>query len=128
MLFRSDQRPVNLDIASIQLPLAAYASILHRISGVIIFVGIAVLLWIFDKSLSGPEGFASVQVAAQSFLCRFILWGVLSALAYHVIAGCKHLLMDMGFGETKAGGELAAKIVLVFATLVIVLLGVCILW
>lgn len=123
-----DKRPVNLDIGSIQLPLAAYASILHRVSGAILFVGIAVLLWLFQRSLSGPEGFASVQAGAGSFLCRFIIWGVLSALVYHVIAGCKHLLMDLGIGETNEGAVLGARIVLGLSTVVIVLLGVCILW
>ena len=56
-----DERPVNLDISTIRLPLAAYASITHRISGVILFVGIGILLWMLDKSLSGPAGFGELQ-------------------------------------------------------------------
>ena len=123
-----DKRPVNLDIASIHLPLAAYASILHRISGIIVFVGIALLLWVLQTSLSGPEGFASVQTAAASFLCRFLVWVTLSALVYHIIAGCRHLLMDVGIGESLEGGAFAAKVVLVLSTVLIVLLGVCLLW
>ena len=43
-----------------RLPITAWASITHRATGVILFVGSAVLLWLLDTSLSGPEGFASV--------------------------------------------------------------------
>lgn len=123
-----DTRPINLDIGTIHLPLAAWVSILHRISGVIVFVGIALLLWVLDLSLSGPEGFAAVQEAAGSFLSRFLIWAVLSALVYHIAAGCRHLLMDLGIGESLQGGALSAKVVLIVSLLVIVGLGVCLLW
>ena len=123
-----DTRPINLDIGTIHLPLAAWVSILHRISGVIVFVGIALLLWVLDLSLSGPEGFATVQEAAGSFLSRFLIWGVLSALVYHIAAGCRHLLMDLGIGESLQGGALSAKVVLIVSVLAIIGLGVCLLW
>lgn len=123
-----DTRPVNLDIGTIRLPLAAWASLLHRISGVIVFLGTALLLWVLDLSLSGPQGFASVSETAGSFLSRFLVWVVLSALAYHIIAGCRHLLMDLGVGESLEGGALGAKLVLIISVLVIIGLGVCLLW
>lgn len=123
-----DTRPVNLDIHTIHLPLAAWASLLHRVSGVIVFAGTAVLLWVLDLSLSGPQGFASVQETAGSFLSRFLVWVVLSALAYHIVAGCRHLLMDFGIGESLEGGTLGAKLVLIISALLIIGLGVCLLW
>lgn len=123
-----DTRPVNLDIGTIRLPLAAWASFLHRVSGMIVFVGTALLLWVLDLSLSGPEGFASVRDTAGSFLSRLLVWVVLSALAYHIVAGCRHLLMDFGIGESLEGGTLGAKLVLVISGLVIIGLGVCLLW
>lgn len=119
-----DKRPVNLDIATIKLPLAALASITHRISGVIVFVGTALLLCLFDLSMSGTEGFAEVRAWGQSPLFRFVLWGLLSALAYHMVAGIKHLLLDLGIGETKEGGPLGAKLVIGVSAIIIVLLGV----
>ncbi len=119
-----DKRPVNLDISTISLPIAAYTSITHRISGVIVFVGIAILLWVFDKSLSGEEGFNQIVSLGNSFIFKFILWGTLSALAYHLVAGIKHLLMDTGIGETKEAAPLGAKITIVVSLVLIVLLGV----
>ncbi len=119
-----DKRPVNLDLSTIRLPLAAWASITHRVSGVILFVGIAILLYIFDLSLSGDAGFAEVRELAGSGLFRLILWGLLSALAYHMVAGIKHLLLDLGIGESREGGPLGARIVIAASILVMILLGV----
>lgn len=119
-----DQRPVNLDISTIKLPLAALASITHRISGVVVFVGIALLLYLFDLSLTDAEGFAEVQALGANPLFKFIIWALLSALAYHMVAGVKHLVLDLGIGETKEGGPLAAKLVIAVSAVLIVLLGV----
>ena len=117
-------RPVNLDISTIKLPITAYVSILHRVSGVVLLAGVLVLLWMLDLSLSSAEGFASLQEILISPIAKIILWGVLSALAYHFVAGVKHLIMDLGVGETLEGGKLGAKIALFFAAVLIVLAGV----
>lgn len=118
-----DKRPVNLDIGTIQLPLAAWTSITHRVSGVIVFVGIAFLLWALDVSLSSEAGFNSLLATVSSPLGKFIAWGILTALAYHMVAGCKHLLMDMGIGETKEGAPRGAKIVIVVSVILAALIG-----
>lgn len=118
------QRPVNLDLRTIKLPITAYTSILHRISGVILFVGLAVLLYALDKSLASEEGFAQVKACMTSPLAKLVIWGLLSALLYHLVAGVRHLIMDMGIGETLEGGKLGSKIVLVVGAALIVLAGV----
>lgn len=122
----NDKRPVNLDIGTIDLPITAYASILHRISGVILVAGVAVLLWLLDASLSSEESFNALKAGADSFLCKFIVWAVLSGLIYHSVAGVKHLIMDLGVGETMEGGIAGAKIVIAVSAILIVLVGVCI--
>ncbi|TXR40832.1 succinate dehydrogenase, cytochrome b556 subunit [Ectopseudomonas mendocina] len=120
----NSQRPVNLDLRTIKLPVTAYTSILHRISGVILFVAIAILLFGLDKSLTSEEGFVQVKECLASPLAKFVIWGLLSALLYHLVAGVRHLIMDMGIGETLEGGKLGSKIVIAVAAVVIVLLGV----
>lgn len=119
-----DNRPVNLDIGTISLPITAYASILHRVSGVILYVGVAILLWMLDASLASEESFENLKEHLSSPLCQLLVWGTLAALAYHMVAGIRHLLMDMGIGESLEGGQQGAKIVLVVAVLLIVLAGV----
>lgn len=120
----NSKRPVNLDLGSFHFPLPAITSILHRISGIIIFIGIAFLLYGLDLSLSGEEGFGRVNELLNSFLAKLIIWGILSGLLYHLVAGIKHLIMDMGIGETLEGGRLAAKITVVVSAILIVLAGV----
>ena len=82
-----DNRPVNLDIGTIELPITAYASILHRASGVFIFFGTAILLWLLSLSLSGPEGFAQAKDCMSSFVGKFAVWVVAAGLIYHACAG-----------------------------------------
>ena len=100
------QRPVNLDLRTIKLPITAYTSILHRISGVILFVGVAILLLALDASLSSAEGFEEVKAYLNSPLAKLVIWVLLSALLYHLVAGVRHLIMDSGHGETLEGGKL----------------------
>ncbi len=82
------------------------------------------LLWMLDASLESQEGFAAVGALASNPICLFVLWVVLAALAYHMVAGIRHLIMDFGVGESLSGGQLGAKIVIVVAGLLIVLAGV----
>lgn len=117
-------RPVNLDISTITLPITAYVSILHRVSGVFLFAGVAALLWMLDLSLTSQEGFDHIKDLSASPICQIILWVVLAALAYHMVAGIRHLIMDFGVGETLEGGQRGAKLVLFVAAVLIVLAGV----
>ena len=93
------KRPVNLDIGTIRLPITAYVSILHRVSGVVIFFALAILLWMLDKSLSSQQSFDSLKEMLNHPVVQFVVWGSLVALLYHAIAGVRHLLMDLGVGE-----------------------------
>lgn len=119
----NDKRPVNLDFRTIALPITAYVSILHRVSGVILFGATGVLLWMLDMSLASQDSFDALNAILLHPVSKLILWGILSALAYHLIAGVRHLFMDMGIGETLKGGVLGAQIVLVGAGIVIILAG-----
>jgi succinate dehydrogenase / fumarate reductase cytochrome b subunit len=118
------KRPVNLDISTIKLPITAYVSILHRVSGVFLFAGVAVLLWILDASLDSQDGFNSIRDLATNPVFQGVLWVVLAALSYHTVAGIRHLIMDMGVGESLKGGKTGAAIVLVIAIILIALAGV----
>jgi succinate dehydrogenase / fumarate reductase cytochrome b subunit len=119
-----DKRPVNLDIFSMRLPITAWASITHRATGVFLFAGMAVFLWALDASLASPESFASLQESLANPLLKFVLWAVISGLIYHSLAGVKHLIMDMGIGETMAGGILGVRIVVGLSVVLILLAGI----
>lgn len=121
----NSKRPVNLDLSTIQFPLPALTSIAHRITGVILFIGLIFAFWALDKSLSSPAGFEAVRDAlASNFLVKLIAWGLLSALAFHFVAGIKHLLMDIDIGVTLEGGVKKAQITVVASAVLIILAGV----
>lgn len=119
-----DNRPVNLDINTIRLPITAYASILHRVSGVAIFFGTAVLLWLLEGSLRSADSFAQIRECLDAPLLKAIVWLVLCGFIYHACAGVKHLIMDLGIGETLEGGKRGATIVFVVSVILMVLAGV----
>ncbi|KZY74789.1 succinate dehydrogenase, cytochrome b556 subunit [Oleiphilus sp. HI0071] len=119
-----NKRPVNLDLTQFSFPLPALTSIAHRITGVALFVGLVFLMYGLDLSLQSEEGFNQAKALLDSFLAKLIIWGVVSALLYHLVAGIKHLIMDTGVGETLEGGLLAAKATIVISVVLIVLAGV----
>ncbi len=119
-----DHRPKNLDLATIRQPITAIASILHRITGVMLFVAVGFLVWALSLSLESRQGFDQTVAVMTHPLAKLITWGILSLVIYHLFAGVKHLIMDAGFAETKEGGPLAAKITLVLTVVVIVLMGI----
>lgn len=120
----NSKRPTNLDLATIKLPLPGFTSIIHRITGLILFVGVAFMLCALDSSLTSEQSFNELKETLQSPLAKFIAWGLISALLYHFVAGVKHLVMDMGIGETLEGGKLGAQITIVVSVVVIILAGV----
>ncbi len=120
----NNKRPVNLDLTKFSFPLPALTSIVHRVTGVALFVGVAILMYALQLSLSSDQGFNQVKECLDGFFVKLIIWGVVSALLYHLVAGIKHLLMDLGIGETLEGGVLGAKITIVVSVILIVLAGV----
>ncbi|CAH0539122.1 Succinate dehydrogenase cytochrome b556 subunit [Vibrio marisflavi CECT 7928] len=117
-------RPVNLDLQTIHFPITAIASILHRISGVITFVAIGILLWLLSISLSSPFGFVEAYNIVNGFFVKLILWGILTALSYHIVGGIRHLLMDLGHFEELESGTKSAKVAFVLTIILSVLAGV----
>lgn len=119
-----DKRPVNLDLSSVKFPVTAIASITHRVTGVILLAGILILMWMLDQSLDSEQSFNDLKSCMQNPLVKFVLWGILSALAYHFVAGVRHLIMDLGFWESLKGGKASANFMFFLSVVLIALAGV----
>jgi succinate dehydrogenase cytochrome b subunit len=119
-----DKRPVNLDLTQFSFPLPALTSIVHRVTGIALFVGVAILMYVLELSLSSEEGFNAAKECLDGAFVKLIMWGLVSALLYHLVAGIKHLLMDCGIGESLEGGQLGAKAVIAVSVVLILLAGV----
>ena len=127
---KNDHRPTNVypsDLAAFAWPITAAASILHRATGVILFIGVGFGLYALDMSLSSEAGFETLKGMIASPFGKFVTWGLLTALGYHFVAGIKHLIMDFGVGETLEGSKFAAKLTLFFSTILAVLAGIWVL-
>lgn len=119
------QRPKNLDLTTIKLPLPGKVSILHRVSGVGLFLCLPVLLWLFGASLGSPETFAAFKSVAGMGLVKVILAGLLWAFVHHFCAGIRFLLLDMHVGiEKQAARKSAAVVFAVSIPLTLVLWGI----
>jgi succinate dehydrogenase / fumarate reductase, cytochrome b subunit len=117
------KRPVNLDLGTIRLPITSYVSILHRISGVITFFGLAVMLWLLDLSLDSEQSFNMLKDLVAHPAVTFFVWGSLIALAYHTVTGIRHLVMDFGLGEENFNsGRISAWIAVALSLLVILVI------
>lgn len=122
-----DKRPVNLDIGSMQLPITAYVSISHRLSGVILFLASGLMVWALDTSLSSEEGFNTIKATLTHPITKVIVWTIASALSYHALSGLKHIVMDFGIGESMRGGIIGARLVIGLAVVTTIFWGV-VLW
>ncbi len=117
------KRPVNLDLWTIKFPLIAIASILHRISGFIIFLLLPLLLWILQLSLDSAAGFAAIGKYLQQPILKFIIWVSTAAMMYHFFAGIRHLMADIGVAETVSSARFAVIIVFVLTIIFLVVAG-----
>lgn len=118
------QRPINLDLFTIKFPITAIVSILHRASGVFLFLLIPFLLWMLGASLSSPEGFNTISNLLNHFLIKLFILLVLGALYYHLVAGIRHLIMDTGRGEQLQQAQFSARLTIAIAIILTLVTGI----
>jgi succinate dehydrogenase / fumarate reductase cytochrome b subunit len=93
---------------------------LHRVSGVALFFAVALLLCVFDASLESEQSFESLKDSFSNPVAQFVIWAALAALAYHFVAGIRHLIMDFGIGEDSfESGRNSARVVVIIAIILI---------
>lgn len=106
----------NIHISQIvryRLPLAGLVSILHRISGAGMFlVGLPLVLYLFHQSVVSELSFERYREFVANPFVKLVLVGIIWAYLHHLLAGVRHLLMDLDVGVDKAAGRTSAAIVL----------------
>lgn len=112
------KRPININPFSIQLPITALVSIFHRLAGILVFLLIPMLLWGLDHSLRSQEGFWEVKQSLQSPLWKMLAWGLFCGLTFHLLAGFRHLLMDIHIGDSRRAGRMSAVLVIILALVI----------
>lgn len=119
----NNSRPKNLNLFTIRFPLPAIISIIHRITGAILFFAIPLILWVFSESLT-YDGFLRLQTWRESFYFKGLLLLVFIPFFFHFVAGIRHLLMDVHMGDSLKMGKFTASIAIVVAIILILLTGI----
>ncbi|QPF73731.1 succinate dehydrogenase, cytochrome b556 subunit [Roseateles sp. DAIF2] len=119
-------RNINIftDVRTYRLPAAGFVSILHRVSGLLMFLLLPFIIWMFDNSLTSEisyEAFTNAFVAGIGFVPAWFVKLVVLALAWayfhHFIAGVRHLWMDATHSVSKQQGKSSAVFTLVLSLL-----------
>jgi succinate dehydrogenase / fumarate reductase cytochrome b subunit len=93
------------------MPVGALTSITHRVTGLILALGIAPCAYLFEMSLRGPEGYARVVELFAAAPSRVAAVALSWALAHHLLAGIRHLLSDIDVGSRLTAARRSAWIV-----------------
>lgn len=120
-------RPKYLNLRAllfeIRLPLPGWVSILHRISGALLFLSALWLLWLLDRSLASESGFEAVKRYAGLPLVKISLLVLIWAYCHHFCAGIRYLFLDLDKGVDKAAARATSVAVIVASLALTVLLG-----
>lgn len=118
------QRPKFLNLMEIRLPLPGVASILHRISGVGMFLMLPLLIWLLELSLKSSDSYQMLQSVVANPLVKLILIGLLWSFLHHFCMGIRILLIDMHIGVDKPQARASTKVVFAVSLLLTLVLGV----
>ena len=118
------EHPKHLALHLIKLPLPGFVSILHRISGLLLFFALPLLLLMLQYSLRSIETYTQLMAMLAHPLAKLVLLGVLWAFLHHFCAGLRYLAIDLHYVRDLAQARNSSKAVLATSLLLTVLLGV----
>lgn len=118
------RRPKHLDLLRISLPLPAKVSILHRVSGALLFLALPVLVFQLDRSLDSAEGYAAAAAFFAQPLVKLAALVLVWSYAHHFCAGIRYLLLDLHVGIERMPSHRSAAIVLAASLLLTAIVGV----
>lgn len=116
----TDNRPFFLNLLKIRLPITGFVSILHRLSGLLLFIAIPFSAYLFDLSLQGKSGFAEARDILQQPFVQLLTLLLVWSIVHHFLAGIRFLLTDFDIGLEKAQSIRFAWAVFIIEALVLV--------
>ncbi len=117
------KRPKHLALHKIQLPLPGFVSILHRISGAILFLALPLLLLLLDQSLRSIETYTSLTESLAHPALRLGLLGLMWAFLHHFCAGLRYLAIDLHLLPSLAAARSSSKWVMAVTLALTAVLG-----
>ena len=120
----TDKRPFFLNLIKIRLPVAGFVSFLHRVSGLLMFLAMPLLVYLFDLSLQGDRGYQRTVEILQLPIIQLICLGVLWSIVHHLLAGIRFLFIDFDIGVEKKPANLFSWLVLALEAVIFIWLAV----
>ena len=117
------QRPIHLALHRIKLPPSGIVSILHRISGLILFFALPLLLLMLQYSLRSIETYTQLMNVLAHPIIKLMLIGLLWAFLHHFFAGLRYLAIDVHFLSSLAQSRASSKLVLFVSLILTILIG-----
>ena len=117
------QRPIHLALHRIKLPPSGIVSILHRISGLILFFALPLLLLMLQYSLRSIETHTQLMTVLAHPIIKLMLIGLLWAFLHHFFAGLRYLAIDVHFLSSLAQSRASSKLVLFVSLILTILIG-----
>ncbi|HCJ51398.1 MAG TPA: succinate dehydrogenase, cytochrome b556 subunit [Gallionella sp.] len=118
------RRPKHLALHLIQLPLPGFVSILHRVSGLALFLALPALLLMLQYSLRSISTYTVLMEVLSQPLVKLLLLGLLWAFLHHFCAGLRYLAIDLHYVHSLKQARDSSKIVLLVSLLLTILIGV----
>lgn len=110
-----NNRPKNLNLFTIRLPINALVSILHRVSGMALFLLLPLALFSFHSSLASEAGYQAILSISNHWFAKLVFIGLSSAFFHHFYAGIRHLIQDAhwmsGLNQANASSQLLIALV-----------------
>jgi succinate dehydrogenase / fumarate reductase, cytochrome b subunit len=120
-------RPKYLDLTKIKMPVTAVVSILHRISGLGLFLLLPFLLYLLHASLASPDSYVRYRAMIDYPLVKLVLIGLVWAYMHHLFAGIRYLALDVHYGVELQPARMTSRAVLAVSLLLTAILG-ALLW
>jgi len=120
---RAQNRPKNLDLRTIRLPMPALVSIMHRASGAFLFLLLPLALWVLQQSLTSVVGYQQITSVFQKSAIKIFVLLIFWAFFHHAFAGIRHLALDFNIGLRLKYARLSSHIVLLASVLLTFTLG-----
>lgn len=106
------KRPKNLNLLTIRLPINAIISIMHRMSGMVLFMAVPILLWALNQSVQSASSYQALAGLLQHWLPKLLVIGLSCAFFHHFYAGLRHLAMDVHWMTSLQKARLSSRLVL----------------
>ena len=116
-------RHIYLNLFAIDFPVTALTSIVHRVTGVFLFLSMPILLYFFYLMLESDSSYSVAKILFSKFYFKIFIYLFIYSFIYHFLNGIKHILLDVGYFDSKTASR-RLSVIFLFIILFLIVLSV----